>query len=490
MSYLSQRPEPLIDVPRGRASRPIILAVIFVVVVIILVIVFLILTSPKSSTIVKCTSNANCSSLQPFCQITTGTCVGCLTSSDCPSGETCTTGNTCSVTKCTGNGDCPASAPKCDTTKGVCFQCIGASDCPIVGSTCSAEGVCVAPCGSFPGPVTNLQVTGNMGTQIVSWTPPVAMAGQAVANYIVTQSSGACSAVIGATTATQTVPVGTNSVTFTMVAPGTNTCYRVQSSNACGNTPLSSAPTSTGITCGTQPTAFPDSLENYMIDPSCTHSYSSQFMSSQFCPCTCGSNCVGLDSSCPSDCTGPFCPSGSSSTTCQVNLSWLGPYPGADKLIIFTRQNVTNIQASITIEDGEATLPFNMDQNGILPGTKSWYQQCSRTSLLTQTYVSSATEAVLVMPTGTQGFITVPAHAEIQWQLVSGADEYAILIFSPGLSYGTIVPYSPSIVNPMTGNGMYNFVSTAFSTPGAAVHVYAYSTCNKSDPSPGSSVSS
>jgi Cys-rich repeat protein len=502
MSYLDQRPQPLIQPAKGIIrARPIILAIVFVVVVIVIVIVLLLLTAPKSSSSSKCTSNAGCSGLAAVCNTVTGICVECLTNTDCPSGQECITGNSCSAITCTSDSNCSASAPKCNTGNGVCVECLVPADCPIMGSNCNTNGVCIAPCTGAPNPVTGVTVTGETGTNIVTWNAPTG--GQVVSDYVVNQEANICSSTVGPIIATKIVPAGTTTTAFTNLNQGFY-CYRVQSQNGCGSTPIGSSPDNNGVVCGNLPDSYPDAFANYKIDPSCTSNYSPQFQSSQYCPCSLangcqlcdsgGNNCMlscnGLVEQCPSDCTGPFCPSSNTSTTCQVDITWSGPYPGASQLVIFTRQNVTNQQAGITLEDSEATLPFNMSSTGFLPGTKSWYQQCDRTSVVTNISVTAATETAVTFPADAANGATVSLGAgpKIGWEPVSGADEYAILVFNEGLSYGTLVSAALATVN-TDGTLSYMFLSPPAVT-GASVHVYAYSYCFKSEPSSGTSVSS
>lgn len=498
MSYLDQRPQALVEVKGIIRARPIILAIVFVVVVIVIVIILLLLTAPKSSSSSKCTSNSGCSGLASVCNTVTGICVECLTSTDCANGETCTVGNSCSTTKCTADRNCSASAPKCNTGNGQCVQCLVKTDCPIMGSSCNSNGLCIPPCTSPPNPVTNVSVSGNAGTNVVTWTAPVG--GQVVSDYIVNQENNICGNTPGAIVATKVIPAGTTTATFTGLNAGFN-CYRIQSQNGCGSTPIGSSPDANGVTCGNQPNPWSVGLYNYTIDASCTQP-ESLFPD---CNCICGPNGVGNipacgnmasfgNGPCSSYCSIPTCTTNSSnSTTCPIDLTWNGPYPGASQLVIFTRQNVTNNQASVTLEDSEATLPFNMSNPGFLSGTKIWYQQCNRTSELTNISVTAAMQATVTSsfpPSGTAGggTVDIPAAPLIEWEPVSGTDEYAILVFNEAFSYGTLVPNN-NIIDPMTGNAMYKFISPPAVT-GASIQVYAYSYCNKSVPSSGVSVSS
>jgi len=506
MSYLDQRPQALVEV-KGSVirARPIILAIVFVVVVIVIVIILLLLTAPKSSSSSKCTSNSGCSGLAAVCNTVTGICVECLTNTDCPSGQECITGNSCSAITCTSDSNCSASAPKCNTGNGVCVECLVPADCPIMGSNCNTNGVCIAPCTGAPNPVTNVTVTGETGTNIVSWNAPVG--GQVVSDYVVNQEANICSSTVGPIVATKVVPAGTTTTAFTNLNQGFY-CYRVQSQNGCGSTPIGSSPDNNGVVCGNQPTPWPDGLYSYTIDPNCIQGQS-LFPD---CNCICGPNGIGSippcgtmssgigNGPCGSYCSTPECPSNPpAGSLCGVDLTWNGSYPGASQLIIFTRQNVTLLDdqsQQITLLDSEATLPFPMDpaMNSFLHGTHIWYQKCGLTSTVTDTYVTAATEATVTMISpsapdpGNSLNTLVGPNPQIEWKAVSGADYYAILVFDSNLSYGTVV--QNPIIDANTGNPSYTFVSATFKSTNPSIHVYAYTACYVSEPSPGSSVSS
>jgi Cys-rich repeat protein len=103
-----------------------------------------------------CTSDDDCTKSAPFCNVTDGRCVQCMTAADCPNGEVCRAEThfceprcqspedcvgidrpVCSATgvcvECTSDNDCGAGAtPHCNLLNGVCVQCIQNADC---GST-------------------------------------------------------------------------------------------------------------------------------------------------------------------------------------------------------------------------------------------------------------------------------------------------------------------------------------------------------------------
>ena len=123
-----------------------------------------------------CTTTADCASRVNFqvCDVTTRTCVECLTDSQCPSGETCEHDDTCHGTQaCTSDnscnnasscvmggadgGVCMVTPGQCESTQDCitqllkfcntstlqCVQCLTAGDCSSTGAaTCSSSNTC------------------------------------------------------------------------------------------------------------------------------------------------------------------------------------------------------------------------------------------------------------------------------------------------------------------------------------------------------------
>jgi|SRR5579885_609559 len=497
MSYLEPRPRQTLVEPKSRRAYPIVLAITFVIIVIIIIILIIIFTRRSTST-VKCTSDSNCSGATPKCNTSTGTCVGCLANSDCPSGKVCTNGNNCVNKTCQSNSDCSGSTPICNTGNGLCVQCLQASDCSVSGSTCNANGQCVSPCTGPPNTVTNVQAIGHAGTTVISWTPP--SGGQPIANYIVTRAHTNCS---NAVAETQTVPFGTNQVPFNNLNPG-NDCYRVQSSNACGTTLLSSAPSAIGITCGVQPVPFPDANTGYTISPNCTqHAPTACSGTAADCPCQCiGGTCMTCapnDFICQANdnCSGPICPSGNPSTTCFVSINWQGPFTTSNQMITFTRQQVTDSTGTITLLDNEATLSYTLQPGSTVSAPINWHQKCGLTTTVHSIFVQNVIEANVDQPAigTTGGPVNLPPNPTFVWDTIPGADEYTITVTNGTLNYGTVVDSTTAQINANNlgspGKAAYTFISANFATTNAAVHIYGYSLCDKSQPSsPGSSVTS
>ena len=75
-----------------------------------------------------------------FCDLGTGTCVGCLLDEHCDLGEVCLSTKECGVPGedgCATNADCPASLV-CDASSAACVECVTASDCGF-GEACIAQ---------------------------------------------------------------------------------------------------------------------------------------------------------------------------------------------------------------------------------------------------------------------------------------------------------------------------------------------------------------
>jgi Cys-rich repeat protein len=100
---------------------------------------------------ITCWSNKNCSKYGLKCDVSAGQCVQCVTNTDCPSGDTCSSGHcvvpttktttTTTTTGCTSNATCSAGTV-CNTTTHACVQCVSNADCPS-GDVCQSA-MCVA----------------------------------------------------------------------------------------------------------------------------------------------------------------------------------------------------------------------------------------------------------------------------------------------------------------------------------------------------------
>lgn len=88
---------------------------------------------------VSCQTTNDCP-FGEFCDLGSGTCVGCLLDEHCDSGEVCLSNKECGVAGqdgCATNADCPASLV-CDSSSAACVECVTASDCSI-GESCIAQ---------------------------------------------------------------------------------------------------------------------------------------------------------------------------------------------------------------------------------------------------------------------------------------------------------------------------------------------------------------
>jgi hypothetical protein len=92
----------------------------------------------------KCTTNGDCQNQDatPLCDVPSGTCVGCVTPSDCAPGEPFCVGGLCA--ECSTNQDCGVASPICDPTRGRCVECIVTSQCG-AGFACQDQH-CEAKC--------------------------------------------------------------------------------------------------------------------------------------------------------------------------------------------------------------------------------------------------------------------------------------------------------------------------------------------------------
>jgi len=102
---------------------------------------------------VSCTSDAQCTDpRRPHCQTgangAAGTCVQCVSASQCAVGDRCDSDNTCQpiCTTATQAQDCPTGTPLCKVSPSgnSCVQCLGDSDCGGSTPTCSSSNSCIA----------------------------------------------------------------------------------------------------------------------------------------------------------------------------------------------------------------------------------------------------------------------------------------------------------------------------------------------------------
>jgi MYXO-CTERM domain-containing protein len=92
---------------------------------------------------VQCASTADCAGIPgTVCNPSTNTCVGCVTSVDCPgSAPICNPQHIC-ITNCITSSECPGDAPICNPASKVCVECVVNGDCP-AGEICNSVGKCV-----------------------------------------------------------------------------------------------------------------------------------------------------------------------------------------------------------------------------------------------------------------------------------------------------------------------------------------------------------
>ena len=94
-----------------------------------------------------CTNSLDCKSNpnNPICDSSTGKCVLCVASKDCPTNNDCINHACKPYVSCANSLDCP-QGQVCETTRMRCVECIGTNDCPTT-SKCVANA-CRAKCTS------------------------------------------------------------------------------------------------------------------------------------------------------------------------------------------------------------------------------------------------------------------------------------------------------------------------------------------------------
>ena len=128
-----------------------------------------------TNTCVPCTHSSQCSTrfpLTPFCKDpgASGTCVQCITDTDCPTttlAKCSATTNTC--VSCTENDHCTrfTATPLCNTATGICVECLANENCASIESAkCSTSNTCTTctldiQCARFPStPICNVALGG------------------------------------------------------------------------------------------------------------------------------------------------------------------------------------------------------------------------------------------------------------------------------------------------------------------------------------------
>lgn len=91
-----------------------------------------------------CTSDDDCTKNAPFCNMTDGRCVQCMTAADCPNGQVCGAETRFCEPRCQSPEDCVGiDRPVCSAT-GVCVECTSDTDCSGVTPHCNPlNGLCV-----------------------------------------------------------------------------------------------------------------------------------------------------------------------------------------------------------------------------------------------------------------------------------------------------------------------------------------------------------
>lgn len=135
--------------PKKKRTLLIVLLIVGAIILITVIIVIILLLRRRSQTFntsaPKCKSNSDCpSSFQ--CNTSTGSCVECFVNAECAgnvSRKVCdTTRGVCAI--CVTDSDCGTSAPYCKSA--TCIQCLATANCPS-GQVCNSAGTCITPTG-------------------------------------------------------------------------------------------------------------------------------------------------------------------------------------------------------------------------------------------------------------------------------------------------------------------------------------------------------
>jgi hypothetical protein len=86
-----------------------------------------------------CASSKDC--VVGICDLTTHVCIGCLTTADCTTGQTCNKTNCIDATSCTTDSQCKTTNQVCATVSGICVDCVMTADCA-TGATCGSDNTC------------------------------------------------------------------------------------------------------------------------------------------------------------------------------------------------------------------------------------------------------------------------------------------------------------------------------------------------------------
>jgi hypothetical protein len=115
-----------------------------------------------SGTCVGCLASTDCSGATPACDTNTKTCVGCLSSTDCSGATPACSTNTKTCVGCLASTDCSGATPACNTDTKTCVECLSNVDCgaaakPICDTAhhtcvkCTSDAECVGKLGADPG---------------------------------------------------------------------------------------------------------------------------------------------------------------------------------------------------------------------------------------------------------------------------------------------------------------------------------------------------
>jgi hypothetical protein len=104
-------------------------------------------TGPLAGTCTECEpgQTAHCTESTPVCDGGTDTCVGCVSTMDCPHGVCAPLTHTC--VGCESSGDCAAPTPSCDLARNECVSgCTSDESCPPATPVCNLVGPLAGTC--------------------------------------------------------------------------------------------------------------------------------------------------------------------------------------------------------------------------------------------------------------------------------------------------------------------------------------------------------
>lgn len=100
--------------------------------------------NPTSHSCVACVGHQDCSPKHPFCEPLSSRCVDCLANADChPSSMACNLATHACARQCKTGAECSGSAALCEVALGVCVQCHSNADCTVATKSRCASGECV-----------------------------------------------------------------------------------------------------------------------------------------------------------------------------------------------------------------------------------------------------------------------------------------------------------------------------------------------------------